>query len=134
MVLIQDTKAGCSLAESITGADVRGLREKFPGRPVVAYVNTSADVKAEVAICCTSSNAVRIVESLNAPEVIFLPDRFFAANVAAQTKVKIIPWHGACEVHERFTPEEIREFRAALFLGFFGIGFLLTNPASPSFL
>jgi quinolinate synthase len=113
MVLIPDTKAGCSLAESITGADVRAMREKYPGRPVVAYVNTSADVKAEVDICCTSSNAVRVVESLNAPEVIFLPDRFLAANVATQTKVKIIPWHGACEVHERFTPEEIREFRTA---------------------
>ena len=113
MVLIPDARAGCSLAESITGADVRALREKFPGRPVVAYVNTSADVKAEVDICCTSSNAVRVVESLGVPEVIFLPDRFLAANVAAQTNVKIIPWHGACEVHERFTPEEIREFRAA---------------------
>lgn len=106
-------RAGCSLAESITGADVRALRAKHPGVPVVAYVNTSADVKAEVDICCTSSNAVKVVESLNVPQVIFLPDRFLAANVANQTGVKIIAWNGACEVHERFTAEEIREFRGA---------------------
>jgi quinolinate synthase len=112
-VLMPDMRAGCSLAESITGADVRKLRAKHPGVPVVAYVNTSADVKAEVDICCTSSNAVRVVESLNAPEVIFLPDQYLAANVANQTKVKIISWAGACEVHERFTAEEIREYRAA---------------------
>ncbi len=112
-VLMPDMRAGCSLAESITGKDVVALRKKHPGVPVVAYVNTSADVKAEVDICCTSSNAVKIVESLNAPEVIFLPDKFLAANVANQTKVKIISWEGACEVHERFTPEEIREYRAA---------------------
>jgi quinolinate synthase len=113
MVLIPDSRAGCSLAESITGADVRALRAKHPGVPVVAYVNTSADVKAEVDICCTSSNAVQVVESLGVPIVIFLPDQYLAANVAAQTKVKIISWAGACEVHERFTPEEIREYRAA---------------------
>jgi quinolinate synthase len=101
------------LAESITGADVRALRAKHPGVPVVAYVNTSADVKAEVDICCTSSNAVQVVESLGVPVVIFLPDQYLAANVAAQTKVKIISWAGACEVHERFTAEEIREYRAA---------------------
>jgi quinolinate synthase len=112
-VLMPDMRAGCSLAESITGADVRKLRELHPGVPVVAYVNTSADVKAEVDICCTSSNAVKVVESLNAPTVIFLPDKFLAANVANQTKVKIISWEGACEVHERFTPEEIRDYRAA---------------------
>jgi quinolinate synthase len=111
-VLIPDAKAGCSLAESITGADVRLLREKYPGVPVVAYVNTSADVKAEVDICCTSSNAVKIVESLGADTVIFLPDRFLAANVARETKVKIIAWHGACEVHERFTAEELLRYRA----------------------
>jgi quinolinate synthase len=113
MVLIPDSRAGCSLAESITGADVRALRAKHPAVPVVAYVNTSADVKAEVDICCTSSNAVQVVESLGVPEVIFLPDQYLAANVAAQTKVKIISWAGACEVHERFTAAEIREYRAA---------------------
>jgi quinolinate synthase len=111
-VLIPDSKAGCSLAESITGADVRLLRQKYPGVPVVAYVNTSADVKAEVDICCTSSNAVKIVESLGANTVIFLPDRFLAANVARETKVKIIAWHGACEVHERFTADELKRYRA----------------------
>ncbi len=111
-VLIPDSRAGCSLAESITGADVRALRERYPGVPVVAYVNTSADVKAEVDICCTSSNAVKIVESLGVDRVIFLPDRFLAQNVAAQTKVKIIAWHGACEVHERFTAEELKRYRA----------------------
>ena len=110
-VLMPDMKAGCSLAESITGADVRALRAMHPGVPVVAYVNTSADVKAEVDICCTSSNAVKVVESLGVAEVIFLPDRFLAANVANQTRVKIISWSGACEVHERFTAEEIRAFR-----------------------
>jgi len=111
-VLIPDRKAGCSLASSITGADVRLLREKFPGVPVVAYVNTSADVKAEVDICCTSSNAVEVVESLGADTVIFLPDQYLAKYVAASTKVKIIAWKGACEVHERFTAEELRNYRA----------------------
>ena len=112
-VLIPDSRAGCSLASSITGADVRLLRERFPGVPVVAYVNTSADVKAEVDICCTSSNAVQVVESLNAPTVIFLPDRYLAKYVASQTKVKIIAWKGACEVHERFTGDELRAYREA---------------------
>jgi quinolinate synthase len=111
-VLIPDAKAGCSLASSITGADVRALRSKFPGVPVVAYVNTSADVKAEVDICCTSSNAVAVVESLGSDTVIFVPDRYLASYVAAQTKVRIIPWQGACEVHERFTGEELRRYRA----------------------
>ena len=111
-ILIPDMKAGCSLAESITGADVRALRAKYPGVPVVAYVNTSAEVKAEVDICCTSSNAVRVVESLGVDRVIFLPDRYLAQNVATQTKVKIIAWTGACEVHERFTAEELRRYRA----------------------
>src|SRR5215203_3123099 len=105
-VLIPDLKAGCSLAASITGEDVRLLRKKFPGVPVVAYVNTSADVKAEVDICCTSSNAVQVVESLNAPTVIFLPDQYLAKYVASKTEVKIVAWKGACEVHERFTGEE----------------------------
>jgi len=112
-VLIPDSRAGCSLAASITGADVRLLRERFPGVPVVAYVNTSADVKAEVDICCTSSNAVQVVESLNAPTVIFLPDQYLARYVASQTKVKIIAWKGACEVHERFTGDELRAYREA---------------------
>ncbi|MEX0840734.1 MAG: quinolinate synthase NadA [Xanthobacteraceae bacterium] len=111
VVLIPDAKAGCSLAESITGEDVRLLRERFPGVPVVSYVNTSAEVKAESDICCTSANAVQIVESLGADKVIFLPDQYLAAYVAAQTKVKIISWKGTCIVHERFTGEELRRSR-----------------------
>ena len=110
-VLIPDMSAGCSLAESITGDDVRLLKEKYPGVPVVSYVNTSADVKSETDICCTSSNAVEIVESLGVDKVIFLPDEYLAQNVAAQTKVKIISYKGTCIVHERFTPEEIKEYR-----------------------
>jgi quinolinate synthase len=112
-VLIPDSRAGCSLAASITGSDVRLLRERFPGVPVVAYVNTSADVKAEVDICCTSSNALQVVESLGAPTVIFLPDQYLAKYVASQTRVKIIAWTGACEVHERFTGDELRAYRDA---------------------
>jgi quinolinate synthase len=112
-VLIPDSRAGCSLASSITGADVRLLRERFPGVPVVAYVNTSADVKAEVDICCTSSNAIQVVESLHAPTVIFLPDQYLAKYVASKTSVKIIAWKGACEVHERFTGDELRAYREA---------------------
>src|SRR3982750_930916 len=112
-VLIPDSRAGCSLASSITGADVRLLRERFPGVPVVAYVNTSAEVKAEVDICCTSSNAVQVVESLNAPSVIFLPDRYLATYVASKTDVKIIAWKGACEVHERFTGAGRRSYTVA---------------------
>jgi len=110
-VLIPDPKAGCSLSESITGKDVRLLKEKYPGVPVVTYVNTSADVKAETDICCTSSNAVEIIESLGVDRVIFLPDEYLAKNVAKETKVKIISWHGTCIVHEKFTAEEIREYR-----------------------
>ena len=110
-VLIPDMSAGCSLAESITGADVRLLKEKYPDVPVVSYVNTSADVKAETDICCTSSNAVEIVESLGVDKVIFLPDEYLGQNVAAQTKVEIITFHGTCIVHERFTPAEIKEYR-----------------------
>jgi len=113
LVLIPDSRAGCSLAASITGADVRLLRQRYPGVPVVSYVNTSAAVKAESDICCTSSNAVDVVESLGADEVIFLPDRYLADWVASQTKVRIIAWHGSCEVHERFTGAELREYRAA---------------------
>ncbi|WP_024513710.1 quinolinate synthase NadA [Bradyrhizobium sp. Tv2a-2] len=112
-VLIPDSRAGCSLAASITAADVRLLRERFPGVPVVAYVNTSADVKAEVDMCCTSSNAREVVESLNAPTVIFLPDQYLARYVASKTSVKIIAWKGACEVHERFTGDELRAYREA---------------------
>lgn len=112
IVLIPDSRAGCSLADSITGADVRALRERHPGVPVVAYINTSADVKAEVDICCTSANALQVVESLGAEQVIFLPDQYLAAYVASQTRVKIIPWQGACEVHERFTGDELRRYRA----------------------
>jgi quinolinate synthase len=112
-VLIPDSRAGCSLASSITGEDVRLLREKFPGVPVVAYVNTSADVKAEVDICCTSSNAVQVVESLGVDRVIFVPDQYLARYVASKTSVKIIAWKGACEVHERFTGDELRTYREA---------------------
>src|SRR5207302_9482856 len=111
-VLIPDLKAGCSLAASITGADVRLLRQKFPGVPVVAYVNTSADVKAEVDICCTSSNAEEVVESLGADTVIFLPDQYLAKYVDASTKVKIIAWKDASEVHEGFIAEVLRNYRA----------------------
>jgi quinolinate synthase len=111
MVLIPDRRAGCSLAESITAADVRLLRETYPGVPVVAYVNTSAEVKAEVDICCTSSNALQVVEGLGADRVIFLPDEYLAKYVASQTKVDIIAWKGHCEVHERFTADEVRLYR-----------------------
>jgi quinolinate synthase len=111
-VLIPDVRAGCSLASSITGEDVRLLRDKFPGVPIVAYVNTSADVKAEVDICCTSSNALEVVESLGSDTVIFLPDQYLAKYVAGRTGVKIISWQGACEVHERFTADELRHYRA----------------------
>src|ERR1041385_2470006 len=101
-VLIPDVRAGCSLAASITGEDVRLLRDRYPGVPIVAYVNTSADVKAEVDICCTSANAVQVVESLGAEKVIFLPDQRSDEHTASQTNVKIIAWKGACEVPERF--------------------------------
>jgi quinolinate synthase len=111
VVLIPDLKAGCSLASSITGADVRLLRERYPGVPIVTYVNTSADVKAESDICCTSSNAVQVVESFGVDRVILIPDEFLARWVATQTSVKIIAWKGHCEVHERFTAEELRKYR-----------------------
>ena len=111
-VLIPDLEAGCSLAASITAADVRLMRQKYPGVPIVTYVNSSAAVKAESDICCTSGNAKKIVESLGVPEVIMLPDEYLAQNIAAQTKVKIIAWAGHCEVHERFTPAEVRALRA----------------------
>ncbi|MDJ0512049.1 MAG: quinolinate synthase NadA [Methyloceanibacter sp.] len=110
-VLIPDSRAGCSLAASITGEDVRALREAYPGVPVVTYVNTSADVKAESDICCTSSNAVRVVESLGVKRVIMIPDEFLAKWVQTQTDVEIITWKGHCEVHERFTAEELNAYR-----------------------
>jgi quinolinate synthase len=111
-VLIPDLGAGCSLAESITAADVRQLRKEYPGVPIITYVNTSAEVKAECDICCTSGNALSIVESLGSDRVIFLPDEYLAAYVAEQTDVEIISWQGHCEVHERFTAEELEQFRA----------------------
>ena len=112
IVLIPDERAGCSLADSITAADIRAMREKHPGAPVVTYVNTSAEVKAESDICCTSGNAVEVVESLGVDEVIFLPDEYLANYVAQQTDVKIISWQGHCEVHERFTGAELEQYRA----------------------
>lgn len=112
-VLIPDADAGCSLAESITARDVRALRERYPGVPIVTYVNTSAEVKAECDICCTSGNALQIVESLGADRVIFLPDKYLAGFVAGQTDIEIVPWDGRCEVHERFTGDEMRAFREA---------------------
>jgi quinolinate synthase len=111
-VLIPDLKAGCSLASSITGEDMRLLREGFPGVPIVTYVNTSAEVKAESDITCTSSNALQVVESLGVDTVIFVPDQYLAKYVASQSKVKIIAWKGACEVHERFTGDELALIRA----------------------
>jgi quinolinate synthase len=111
-VLIPDLRAGCSLAASITAADVRLLRERYPGVPVVTYVNTSAAVKAESDICCTSGNARKVIESLGTDRVIMLPDEYLAQNIAAQTGIKIITWAGHCEVHERFTAAQIRSLRA----------------------
>ncbi len=112
-VLIPDALAGCSLAESITAADVAALRAEYPGRPVVAYVNTSVEVKAASDICCTSGNARAVVESLGVPEVIMLPDEYLARNVAGETDVRIIAWEGHCEVHQRFTAQEIAALRQA---------------------
>jgi len=111
-VLIPDLEAGCSLAASITAADVRLLRERYPGVPVVTYVNTSAAVKAESDICCTSGNAKKVVEALGVPRVIMIPDEYLAQNIARETGVEIVTWAGHCEVHERFTAAEIRELRA----------------------
>jgi quinolinate synthase len=110
-VLIPDLDAGCSLASSITAADVRLLRARHPGVPVVTYVNTSAAVKAESDICCTSANAVQAVESLGSERVIFLPDEYLGKYVAAQTNVEVILWQGHCEVHEQFTAEDLRLYR-----------------------
>ena len=115
-VLIPDSRAGCSLAESITAEDVRGLRARYPGVPLIAYVNTSAAVKAEVDYCCTSGNAKQVVEfaarAAGTDRVVMLPDRYLAANTARDTAVQIIPWDGACEVHERFTRADIAQVRA----------------------
>src|SRR5579871_1319687 len=110
-VLIPDLKAGCSLADSITAQDVQLMRERHPGVPVVAYVNTSTAVKAESDICCTSGNALEVVESLGADHVIMLPDEYLARNIAAQTGVKITAWKGHCEVHELFNAGDVRELR-----------------------
>ena len=111
-VLLPDMAAGCSLSSSVTGKDVRLLKKKYPGVPVVSYVNTSADVKAETDICCTSANAVKIVESLQVKKVIFLPDDYLAKYVASQTDVKIIAWKGICMVHDQFNEKEIHDIRA----------------------
>jgi len=110
-VLLPDMGAGCSLASSITGKDVRMLKEKYPGVPVVTYVNTSAEVKAESDVCCTSANAVKVVESLGVDKVIFLPDHYLANYVQKNTKVKIISWQGTCMVHEKFTSKEVEDIR-----------------------
>ena len=116
-VLIPDLRAGCSLASSITGADVRLIKQRYPGVPIVTYVNTTAEVKAETDICCTSANAVQVVEEAarqwGTDRVILIPDEFLARNVARQTPIKIIAWAGRCEVHERFTADDIRELREA---------------------
>jgi len=134
-VLLPAKVAGCSLAESITGEDVRKLKARFPGIPVVTYVNCYAEVKAETDICCTSGNAVAVVESLDSDQVIFLPDEYLAQNVARETNKRLIVptrgpktvaamaeapgnvdfqmigWHGRCEVHEKFTVEDIENVR-----------------------
>ncbi len=110
-VLLPDSEAGCSLADSIGVEDIRELRRRHPGLPIVTYINTSVEVKAACDICCTSSNARQVVESLDRPQVIFVPDEYLAGHVAMQTRVEIIPWAGHCEVHERFTGDEIRQYR-----------------------
>jgi quinolinate synthase len=110
-VLIPDLRAGCSLAESITAADIALLRQRYPDAAVVTYVNTSAEVKAASDITCTSGNAVAVVESLPEARIVFLPDQYLGRWVASQTDKEIILWNGACEVHERFTGGELREYR-----------------------
>ena len=110
-VLLPDAGAGCSLADSITAADIRLMRQRYPGVPVVTYVNTSAEVKAESDVCCTSGNALKVVESLGTDRVIFLPDEYLASWVASQTDIQVIKWQGHCEVHERFTGAEVRRYR-----------------------
>jgi quinolinate synthase len=113
-VLIPDLRAGCSLADGITGADVRRLKEENPGVPVVSYVNTSAEVKAESDITCTSSNALKVVESLGVDRVIFTPDQYLGMWVASKTDVEVILWEGSCIVHERFTGEEISDYKKSM--------------------
>lgn len=125
-VLIPDTRAGCSLATSITAEDVRRIKAAYPGIPVATYVNTTADVKAECDITCTSSNAVQVVESLGSDTVILLPDQYLAKNVAAQTDVKILTWAGSCEVHEQFTAQDVQDLRDA----HPGV-VIITHPESP---
>lgn len=110
-VLIPDTRAGCSLAEGITAENVRALKAAYPGVPVVTYVNSTAAVKAETDICCTSGNAKKVVESLGVPRVIMIPDEYLARNIEAETGIEMITWPAHCEVHEKFTPEEIRQYR-----------------------
>ena len=125
-VLIPDLRAGCSLADNITGADVRRLKEQYPGVPVVTYVNTSAEVKAESDITCTSSNAVAVVESLGVDRVIFTPDQYLGKWVATQTDVDVILWEGSCMVHERFTGEEISDYKREM-----GDILVIAHPESP---
>jgi quinolinate synthase len=125
-VLIPDPDAGCSLASSITAEDVRLMRQRYPGVPVVTYVNTSASVKAESDVCCTSANAVQVVESLGCDRVIFLPDEYLGRYVASQTRVEVILWKGHCEVHERFTAGDIRDYRTR-----FGSLEVLAHPECP---
>lgn len=129
-VLIPDTRAGCSLAESITGADVAAIKAKYPDYPIVTYVNTSAAVKAEADVCCTSSNAVQVTEwaakEWDTDTVILIPDEFLARNVAANTDIRILTWKGSCEVHERFTAEDVEALRE----GHPGV-VVLTHPESP---
>ena len=110
-VLIPDMGAGCSLAESITAQDVRALREAYPGVPIVTYVNTSAAVKAESDVCCTSSNAVKIVNNMGTDRVLCIPDEYLAQNIAREADVEVIAWKGRCEVHELFTAEELQQYR-----------------------
>ena len=112
-VLIPDMEAGCSLAESITPEDVALLRQAHPGVPIITYVNTSAAVKAASDICCTSGNAKRVVESLGVPKVLMIPDEYLAQNVARETNVEVVAWHGHCEVHELFSAQDVRDLREA---------------------
>ena len=125
-VLIPDKEAGCSLADNITGEDVRRLKEQYPGVPVVTYVNTSAEVKAESDITCTSSNALAVVESLGVSKVIFTPDMYLGKWVASQTDVEVILWEGSCMVHERFTGEEISDYKRDM-----GDILVIAHPESP---
>jgi quinolinate synthase len=112
-VLIPDMAAGCSLADSITPQDIALLRQAHPGVPVITYVNTSAAVKAASDICCTSGNARKVMESLGVPKVLMIPDEYLAQNVARETNVEIIAWHGHCEVHELFDAQDVRDLREA---------------------